>query len=207
MLKITKGDVKPLFYKLKQKRENYDNLVSDEKDAIKEILISEQNNRCAYCTCQIRMDCSTIEHYIPRSVDMSLSLDYRNLFAVCDATRNNPRKLKTCDDRRGDTTLHIDPRKQEDIDTISYTHKGVIRSSNPVFEEDLNVVLNLNVERLINNRYNAWKSLANRVAKQKDKQLTKPQIQRYLSKIQSPDDNTPYAGFLIFMLQKRMKRA
>lgn len=207
MLKITKGAVKPLFFELKQKREIYDNLVSSEKNDIKEILLKEQNNRCAYCTCKIQEDSSTIEHYIPRSVDMSLSLDYRNLFAVCNVTRNNPWKFKTCDDRRGYRELHIDPRKQEDINTISYTHGGAIKSSNPIFDNDLNDTLNLNAERLKNNRRKEWKSLTSCAAKQKNRQLTKSQIQRYLSKIQSSDDDTPYAGFLIFMLQKRLNRA
>ena len=207
MLKITKGDVKPIFFQLKQTKGNYGNLDSSDKEAIKDILLREQHYRCAYCTCKILSGNSTIEHYIPQSKDALLSLEYRNLFAVCIATRELKWKFKTCDDRRGDRELHIDPRKQTDIDTISYKHDGEIVSSNEIFCQDLNVSLNLNAYRLKNNRRSAWESIVKCACRRNDSQLKKQQIQRYLYKLQTPDDDTPYAGFLIYMLQKRLKRA
>ena len=57
------------------------------------------------------------EPYIPRSVDMNLSLDYRNLFAVCDKTKDKPEKMQAYDAHRGNEALRIDPRQQNDINT------------------------------------------------------------------------------------------
>lgn len=206
MLKITKGEIKPIFFQLKQDKKIYQDLSSTEKDTIKDILLREQHFRCAYCMCRISSNNSTIEHYIPQSKDISKSLDYHNLFAVCTLTRKLPRSLKTCDDRRGNIELHIDPRKQTDIDTISYTRKGEILSANTTFNNDLKYTLNLNVERLKNNRRSAWESIKNCMIRKRESQLTKNQIQKYLDKLQAPDNDTPYSGFLIFMLQKRLRR-
>ena len=100
MLKITKGNVKPVFFEMRKKYDdNFDNMYADDKNALKEILIAEQRSRCAYCMCRIEMSNSTIEHYIPRSVDMNLSIDYRNLFAMkCSDEEINiytPKKSET----------------------------------------------------------------------------------------------------------------
>lgn len=94
MIRIVKKQRIPtIFGQIKSRRADYDELVSSEKDEIKKILLEEQGYKCAYCMSNISMSNSTIEHYIPRkgtNGDMSLSLDYRNLFAVCDTTRGCP---------------------------------------------------------------------------------------------------------------------
>ena len=48
MLKINKGKVPKEFYEAKRLYKNYDELDSTEKEKLKDILIPEQNNRCAY---------------------------------------------------------------------------------------------------------------------------------------------------------------
>ena len=208
MLKITKGNVKPVFYQLNIKHSgNYNELNSDEKDSLKKVLIEEQHSRCAYYMCRIGMDNSTLEHYIPRSNDMTLSLDYRNLFAVCDKTRKKPRDMQTCDVHRNNEALHIDPRQQNDIDTIYYTHKGYIHSDNEEYEIDISETLNLNCQMLVDNRARTMKTLAERSNRRQNREWTKEQIKKYLEKLEAPDDDTEYAGYLIYMLKKRLSRA
>ena len=206
MLKITKKNEKPIFSEIRRKYTTYAEIRKDEKDMIKEILIEEQNQRCAYCMCRIDLSSTSIEHYIPQSVDPSLSIDYRNMFAVCNITKNNPREHQTCDAHRGNSALHIDPRSKSDIDTIQYTHSGGIKSVKDVFDNDLNAILNLNDERLRNNRMAAMKALADRFNKNKDREWSRKKIESFLSDLKSPDNNTPYSGYLIFILEKRLKR-
>lgn len=122
------------------------------------------------------MNNSTLEHYIPQSVDESLSLEYSNLFAVCDITRDHPSDMQTCDVHRGNDTLHIDPRKQNDIDTIRYSHSGVIRSDNPLFDNDISVTLNLNETGLRNKGVAALAGLSKRSVRRGDKQWSRQQI-------------------------------
>lgn len=208
MLKITKGNVKPVFFEMRKKYDdNFDNMYADDKNALKEILIAEQRSRCAYCMCRIEMSNSTIEHYIPRSVDMNLSIDYRNLFAVCDKTKDKPKEMQTCDAHRGNKTLHIDPRQQNDIDTICYTHSGYIHSTNADYEIDIIETLNLNCRMLINNRARTMKTLAERSTHRHNKEWSKKQIKKYLAKLEASDDDTEYAGYLIYMLKKHLRRA
>lgn len=209
MLKINKGNVPREFYEAKRTYGDYDDLDAKEKDKLKAILISEQNNRCAYCTRRIDLNSSTIEHYIPRNGphgDATKSLDYNNLFAVCNATRQLPLKQKTCDDKKGDELLKIDPRNQIHIDTIKYDKRGKISSENNDFDYDLDFILNLNEKTLLNNRFAAFDSLMKRMIKKKSGKWTKEFIQRTLDRYKSKDDCTPYVGFIIYQLERRLQR-
>ena len=211
MIRIVKNQRVPnLFGQIKNKRADYDELFSEEKDAIKKILLEEQGYKCAYCMSKIKMDNSTIEHYIPRNGengDISLSLEYRNLFAVCDNTRGFSETEQTCDVKKGDRLLHIDPRLQEHIDTIFYDRSGYIKSSfdsgENNFDDDLNRILNLNSRQLVNNRVNALKTLMQRMSAKKDKTWTPEFICKYIEKFSSADDRTAYSGFLVYMLKRR----
>lgn len=207
MLKITKGDIKPIFFDIKKKYSVYDELREKEKDEIKKILIKEQHYRCVYCMCRIDLASTSIEHYIPQSKDPAASLDYRNMFAVCNITKDKPREHQTCDAHRGNVPLRINPLKQNDIDTIQYTHSGKISSVNEDFKYDITDTLHLNDERLKNNRKAALQSLANRSNRNKNKEWGKDKIKKFLSVLYSPDNDTPYAGFLIYMLERRLERA
>ena len=86
MIRIVKKQRVPtVFGQIRSRRSDYDELLSSEKDEIKQVLLDEQGYKCAYCMSKISMSNSTIEHYIPRNGingDMPLSLDYRNLFAA-----------------------------------------------------------------------------------------------------------------------------
>lgn len=47
------------------------------------ILLKEQYYLCAYCQSKITIDNSSIEHVIPKSLNLELSTNYHNLVAVC----------------------------------------------------------------------------------------------------------------------------
>ena len=214
MIRIVKKQRVPeAFLRVQRKYSSYDEMISSEKDEIKNILIEEQNHKCAYCMSKINLENSTVEHYIPRNGpngDISQSLSYRNLLAVCDTTRNLPKSEQTCDVCKGDRLLHIDPRIQEHIDTIWYDHSGHIGSCKYSgvynFDDDINRILNLNSEQLVNNRLSAYKTLLNRMSLKKDTTWTKSFIQKYIEELSKSDNKTPYSGYLIFMLKNRLER-
>lgn len=212
MIRIVKKQRVPtVFEQIKNRRSDYDELTSSEKDEIKQVLLEEQGYKCAYCMSKISMSNSTIEHYIPRNGtngDMSLSLDYRNMFAVCDTTRGCPKDEQTCDVKKGDRLLHIDPRLQEHIDTIYYDRLGYIRSSFSSgadnFDDDLNEILNLNSRQLLNNRVKAWNNLMQLMNRKKAKTWTADFIRKYIEKLSGADDRTAYSGFLIYLLKRKV---
>lgn len=213
MIRIVKKQRVPaVFAQIKNRRSDYDELLSNEKDELKALLIEEQGCKCAYCMSKITMANSTIEHYIPRKGehgDRTLSLDYRNLFAVCDTTRGRPADEQTCDVKKGDRLLHIDPRVQAHIDTIIYERSGKIKSTfssgEHNFDDELNQILNLNSHQLINNRANAWKALMRKMSQKKERTWKVEFISKYVEKLSNPDDRTAYSGFLAYLLSQRLK--
>lgn len=209
MLKINKGNIPRIFHEVNRLYESYDVVPSEYKNKLKDILIQEQNSRCAYCNKRIDSTTSTIEHYIPRNGengDISKSLDYNNLFAVCNTTKNLPFNKKTCDDRKGDLLLSIDPRNQSHIDTIKYDKKGTISSTNSVFNDDLNITLNLNSPTLVSNRFYAFDAIKRSIYKKHSGEWPKKLIKHTLERYKSKDDCTPYVGFIIYHLEKRLQK-
>ena len=111
---------------------DYSSLQGENKRKVLEALVVEQGHLCAYCMCRIGTDNSpaTIEHIIPQhptslNPDDGLSLSYKNMLAVCDG-----RNGATCDKRRGNRPLTVNPTKPETLASIIYQRDGTIRSNN-----------------------------------------------------------------------------
>lgn len=209
MIKIIKKGSEPsIFPKLRSEYGNYDN-IGDQKSLLKEILISEQNYRCVYCMRKINMNTSSIEHYVPRhgdNGDISKSLDYRNLFAVCKITEGRPYKKQTCDVRKGDSLLHISPLNETHINSIEYKRNGEMYSNNHDFNDDINNTLNLNEMTLVQSRFEAYRSLLDIMNTKKKNNWSKKFIEKTLNKFLDKDNRQPYIGFIIYNLKKRLSK-
>jgi uncharacterized protein (TIGR02646 family) len=66
---------------------------------LKECLLAEQNNLCAYCQKEISINASTVEHVVPQSINKELSTNYHNLVLVCSGSTKGE---KHCDKARLD---------------------------------------------------------------------------------------------------------
>lgn len=209
MIFIKKGNVPNIFSDTKRKYENYDNLRESSKNVLKEYLIKEQGGLCAYCMTRINLNNSTIEHYIPRNGingDMSKSLDYDNLFAVCMNERNSGEKSRHCDVSKGDNLITIDPRKESDILQIKYKRDGEIYSDNGDFENDLNNTLNLNVTTLRKNRRSALDSALKSMARINKNTWKEEYVKKHLKALEQRAEKTEYIGIIVYELSKRLKR-
>lgn len=207
MIFINKRNIPSAFFKIKQAYTNYDELHEKEKTDLKKILIEEQGGLCAYCMSRIELQGATIEHYIPRNGpngNMSLSLDYRNLFAVCKRTRQKREKEKTCDDRKGDQLLKINPSCESDIRQIKYKMDGTIFSDCQDFNKDLNCTLNLNEPTLQGNRKEAISAVIRELSRRKSGEWNIRYIEKYLSKYSTDSQKREYVGAIIFILQKKL---
>ena len=88
-----------------------------------------------------------IEHWRSRVVHQEEQLDYRNLLGACPGGEGQPHHLQHCDTRKGDRDLlwnPADPERRVE-DRISYSNDGTIQSDDPMFDQELNDVLNLNL--------------------------------------------------------------
>ena len=131
MIPIIKGNEPKALTEAKRDIQNtpdasfdYSSLRGEHKRKVLEALIAEQGHLCAYCMCRIGTNDNpaTIEHITPQHpatscFDRDLSLSYKNMLAVCDG-----RSGATCDKRRGNEPLTVNPLKPETLAIIHVVH-------------------------------------------------------------------------------------
>ena len=115
------------------------------KRAVKNQLLAEQSNLCAYCTGAIKFETMKVEHWYPQDAPEDRDLEYANLLAVCLGCYNQG-EFFHCDTSKADTVIQLNPTNVLHIDTIDYEKSsGGIKSSNPDFQQELDEILNLNI--------------------------------------------------------------
>lgn len=141
----------------------YESLRGESKRKLLEALLAEQGHLCAYCIRRIGTDGqpATIEHLIPQhptdsAANGELSLAYHNLVAVCDG-----RGGATCDKRRGNASMTVDPTKRHTLDSIYYHRDGRIDATDESIQHDIQTTLGLNNSRtnLCANRFESMRAI------------------------------------------------
>lgn len=141
----------------------YESLRGESKRKLLEALLAEQGHLCAYCMCRIGTDGhpTTIEHLIPQhptdsAANGELGLAYHNLVAVCDG-----RGGATCDKRRGNASMTVDPTKRHTLDSIYYHRDGRIDATDESIQHDIQTTLGLNNSRtnLCANRFESMRAI------------------------------------------------
>ncbi len=190
-----------------RKRENGE--PEDLYEVVLEHLINEQGRICAYCMRRIpdpkRSPGATIEHIDPQSkTDPQKALDYNNMLAVCNGNRNaHSDDEKTCDAKRGNKQLDLNPLIARTLESIRYRSSGRIYSENEKIDAQLNDVLNLNCEAL--NLIRCRKQALNAMLKELDAKHKgdREYYRRLLALYENESDvKPPYAGILIWWLKK-----
>jgi len=146
---------------------SYEDMDKDVGTALRESLFNEQYGVCAYCQKRLNIKETKIEHHCERSIcngendTQDRRLDYANLLLVClgkggenDDLHCDTHKA-TLDQTKG-LPMQINPTTKNHIATISYSRTGLIRSSNPLFDSELNEILNLNLDYLKKLRKRKW---------------------------------------------------
>ncbi|WP_300389278.1 HNH endonuclease [Fusobacterium sp.] len=206
MILIKKNRIPSSLVKYKQTiNASFDNLPKEVKDKLRTSLLKEQGYICAYCMKKLEDDSSKvkIEHYIARNEENEL--DYNNLLAVCKGNEGEPFERQTCDTRKGNREVKINPQVNSDILTIGYTSNGEIKSSNLDYQEDFDNILNLNDSfGLVKARREALNSLKRKLSKSKT-HLKRDIIKRIYTRYSEAEIKESYVGILLWYLQKRMR--
>lgn len=208
--------------------EAYDRLRNPLKDQVREALMLEQGHLCAYCMRRIPderiLETDTelsdvyIEHWTARSSDVKVaenkSLDYNNLLAVCSGNEKAPeagkrkKRFFTCDKKRDNRPLKINPLDAETLKTIKYSEDGKIESTDTVINDDLNIRLNLNCSSdavtLPQNRKNVLDAVQLAVVEQGNNILQNCIEQLHIFESEE-DSKTPYIGIAIWWLKTQIK--
>ena len=190
-----------------RKRENGE--PEDLYEVVLEHLMNEQGRICAYCMRRIpdpkRSPGATIEHIDPQSkTDPKKAMDYNNMLAVCNGNRNaRSDDEKTCDAKRGNKQLDLNPLIASTLESIRYRSSGRIYSDNEKIDAQLNNVLNLNCEAL--NLIKCRKQALNAMLIELDAKHKgdREYYARLLARYENESDlKPPYVGILIWWLKK-----
>lgn len=188
---------------------DYDNY--DDKDMLRQYLVSEQRAICCYCMSRIQPDREhmKIAHCRSRRKYPNLQLDYHNLLAACPGGEGQSPSKQHCDTHQGDQDISrnpADPARQIDHD-IHYGSDGRIWSDDEEFDRNINDVLNLNIAFLIGNR----KARLDGFIRSLPKTGTLPR-QKWENKLREwngengASDLEPFCQVIVYWLRKRLRR-
>lgn len=194
---------------------NTPGVIYQSQNYLTDSLLKEQGYICAYCMRRIPCKDSLsnedhhIEHIKPRSKYPKNQLDYKNIVIVCPGHMGDK---DHCDRSKGDKEIHLSPLNSSVIQTISYEN-GLIKSSNFVWNSELNDILNLNDKVLVKARMTTLQAIITQLNTRKKKnRWTKDMLQKYLDKYQEKHSDHgkkkyyPYCGIVIYYLQKKLTK-
>jgi uncharacterized protein (TIGR02646 family) len=182
-----------------------------DKDGLRAYLVREQRGLCCYCLSRIRSehDAMKVEHWHSQAAHGAEQLDYSNLLGACRGNEGKPGKDQHCDTRKGDRDLSRNPANPLNHveDLIRFSGDGEISSVDPVFEAELNEVLNLNLPFLKNNRKSTLTAFQNGLAKRGP--LRRAALEKWLRDWNGESEDgelRPYCQVVVFWLRKRLAR-
>lgn len=133
---------------------SYDNYAN--KEDLRIALHADQRGLCCYCLSRMRPDGGQmkIEHWHSQAKYPAEQLDYENLLGACKGGEGQSKRLQHCDTRKGDRDLSRNPansaHRVEEL--VRFGGDGRVSSDDPIFDRELNDVLNLNLALLVSNR-------------------------------------------------------
>ena len=151
MRSIHKGVEPPTLAQHRQTpHSDYDNF--QDKDFLRQALVTEQRELCCYCMGPIRAagDAMKIEHWWCQANHPKEQLNYRNLLGACLGGERQPGNKQHCDTRKGNKALKWNPADPAHrIESrVRYETDGSIHGNEATFDDQLNDVLNLNLPQL-----------------------------------------------------------
>jgi len=184
-----------------------------DKDAIRDSLIAEQRGICCYCQSRIRPEIGSIkiEHWASHSGHPDLRLVYSNLLGACMGGEGKPGRDQHCDTYKGEQDLCRNPAVySHDVEVVlRYLNDGRITSSNELFNEQLNSVLNLNHPFLMNSRKEVLDSLKTmlRIRGGTLRQSEWEQILEDWTGANHDGELRPYCNVIIYWVRKHLARS
>lgn len=184
---------------VKAENATYEDMDTEVKDTLRQALFDEQFGVCAYCQQRLKITKTKIEHHCERSIcngendTEDRRLDYTNLLLVCIGKSGEDDDLH-CDTHKATLSqtkglpMQINPTINNHIATIYYSRTGIIRSSNSLFNRELNEILNLNLDALKKLRKRKWLSIFSK-SKRKKGGIDKNKMRKLLEKDLAKKDN------------------
>lgn len=136
------------------------------KDAIRTALLGDQLWLCCYCLRRISDEFRPhptnpdappivqmkVEHWQSQEHHPELQLAWTNMLGACLGGAGSPRADHTCDTRKGDQAIALNPLDPAHVATLHCTSTGRLESTDPRFQEDIEERLHLNQRILVRDR-------------------------------------------------------
>ncbi len=203
---------------------------------VHESLLQEQGYLCCYCgmtitkdfhddeiqaliqgttdTVELKVVPSHIEHFIPRSVNPALALNYTNLLASCGSSKQQYNKIEIvsycrehCAQRRRNLPLSVSPLQLDCEKYFKYLGSGEVEPTNDLTRQaDAQAMidtLNLNYSRLVAMREKAIDAALQDL--QDFEELTNDEIQAICHGYRQPDAEgklIPFCAVVIYTLEQ-----
>lgn len=183
--------------------------VYQRKPQLAESLLQEQGYLCAYCMRRIPVsdknssEDTRIDHILSQDNNPDRTLDYSNMAICCPGAINSSFH---CDKSKGSANITFDLYHDAFFETLSYkSQDGAICSSNAVYNDEINRLLNLNNPLLKANRLSAWNGVKKYLVKG---HWSLAKINEQLKNWESKDHEgkyKEYCGIVLFYLQKKKR--
>lgn len=197
---------------------NFDNIPLTTKEELRQNLLSEQGHICCYCMKRIpeqTLPKMKVEHFKCQDNFVAMQLTYSNLFGSCTGNQGQSKIKQTCDTKKGNADLTINPISTLPIcETLfKYNADGEISSitDNVIINKQLNDVLNLNMQTLKDGRSEIYLEVQERVRlENKRRKKDKPSFAKFLEqeKIKwlerSDNKHRPYCSVAVYYLSKKI---
>jgi uncharacterized protein (TIGR02646 family) len=173
--------------------------------------VDEQGGLCCYCLSRIRAEHGKmkIEHWHSQDNYPAEQLAYSNMLGACMGNEGKLTRDQHCDTRKGNRDISRNPANEmHRIDElIRFGGDGRVSSDDPVFDDELNRVLNLNSPFLISNRKQVLRAFTD--ALPKAGALQRPQLERWLRDWNGESgagELNVYCQVVVYWLRKRLAR-
>ncbi len=176
---------------------------------LRKSLLEEQGYICAYCMRRIPTkdsnsnETTRIEHIVPQATGI-MDMDYSNMVVCCPGAIDGDFH---CDKKKEMQTISFSLFDANFIKTLSYkSGTGEIISTNPLFNQQINEVLNLNHPKLQRNRKEVLQGLISTLGKRS--QWRKSEIVKTRDYFATKHNGkfSPYCGIAVWFLNKKLDR-
>ena len=203
----------------------FNNLPLEAKKDLRQSLLIEQGHICCYCLKRIPEKLAfenseiynmKIEHFQCQDIFPQFQLTYNNLLGACMGNEGKPKKLQTCDTKKANNELRINPSSPHpNCETLfKYNADGEISSINDdeVINNQLNNILNLNMQSLKDARKEVYLAVQKKVENE-SKRLTNKQLrvsffeqERNNWFIKTDNKFRPFCMVAIYYLTKKIRQ-
>lgn len=195
------------------------------KDDLRLAILTEQGYICCYCNKRIPEKIEKnghigyemkVEHFQCQDHFPHLQLTYSNLLGTCTGNQGKPKKLETCDTRKGNSILTIN------LFTLSpncellfkYNSEGEISSANndEMINNQINDILNLNMQTLKDGRRQVYLEVQKKIEAEsrqiRNKKLKlkyfESELDKWLAKINGKFE--PFCMIAVYYLSKKIRQ-